>query len=593
MYMKAEIDALCRDLMTGEVAADISAPIVLMVYLGEETYNVVNASLEDAFTTSFKIKPEVHNVLIKDSQMTSAEILNIMVESIKPQNGQVRRLEDVRFTFVSLMNDPIFDSNADTLAKSICDAMTKLNGFLRVMGANTRKTSFYGIFRQMIEDNGDYPAAFRFISAGKSLWKNIYHMEVSIFDSGISNYIRTMALHNMCDSYTMEQVECADDYSWKSVYAHCLRVPELIVAKLLQKVYTEQVNGKGINQDEWVRNVNEELGQVFAQWFEKPEYHCEQYVPLNFSNITPIEQPSRWGRKNQTAQPVSYDGIIKDENSLRMILEDLYGCIELNQDDYEQIMERIISAASAIDNNHANISVAIQQFLERTLDEYEREADTLKNEARLRDINVKSANEYIYSVYSKMRKVLILDKKIHIVKNLMEQLKTGSFINRMIQTICKKNREYTDVLHNLIANEYGGITAGSEFPVDDLPSFTVNEPADQILKKIGHGKLGEITSNSRTIYTNLREFLNHTLTPDYINKGHDLGEINGDYYHLNQILPSLMMTSVQKEEVSMQALLNEFPNLPVVTNNIYRENSFYVITERLYSSNNYIVRYKI
>ena len=53
--VRSEIDAVCKDLLMENVDEYISAPVILTFFLGEETYDVVNASLKDAFTTSFKL----------------------------------------------------------------------------------------------------------------------------------------------------------------------------------------------------------------------------------------------------------------------------------------------------------------------------------------------------------------------------------------------------------------------------------------------------------------------------------------------------------------------------------------------------------
>ena len=51
MCMKTDIDALCKDLMMDKLDGFVSVPVVLMVYLGEETYQIANASIQDAFAT--------------------------------------------------------------------------------------------------------------------------------------------------------------------------------------------------------------------------------------------------------------------------------------------------------------------------------------------------------------------------------------------------------------------------------------------------------------------------------------------------------------------------------------------------------------
>lgn len=591
MYMKAEINTLCKDLMISHESGFVNAPIVLMVYLGKETYDVVNASLKDAFTSSFRVEPDVHDIQITDNRMDAMQILNQFVDEIRVIADQGRSYDDIKITFVTLMDDPIFEEDCSELSHIIREALEQLS----VYGIGIRQTSFYGIFRQSAGVKKNYQHAFAFVNSGKNIWKSIYHMEVSIFDSNISKYTQLLAANNMSDDYTMVQNPDSEEYAWKSIYVHCLKVPELIIAKLLQTIYDGQINGKNVNVDAWERNVDSELNAVFERLFQKQEYNCEQYIPLNYQEVIRQEPTSNswlFKRRNTVQQTVADAEIIKDRNSIDQLLDVLYGSIQLDEQEYEQIMERIISAASSVDNNSINIAQSIRTFLDKMICDYQRQLENEKTEMIFNKADGSHAGIYIHETYAKQRNYLIIEKKIEIIQNLIQQLSNGNYLNRMIQNICGKSKEYTDCLNELIRNEYGGVLQKEQFDMTSFPSFKVNQSPKEIIKAIGNTTLSQITNDAKIIYDSLEQFLHFTLSTTSMNKGHMLGQINGEYNQLEPIIPVLLVTPKKCHEMQMQIVLNGFSNLQVRTDELYRDNSFYVITSRLFASDRYISRYK-
>lgn len=589
--MKAEINTLCKDLMISHGTGFINAPIVLMVYLGKETYDVVNASLKDAFTSSFREEPDVHEIWIANNRMDGMQIRDQLVNEIRMVADQGKSYDDVKITFVTLMDDPLFEEDCSELNQSICQALNELASY----AISIRQTSIYGIFRQSIGNKKSYQHAFEFINRGKSMWKNIYHLEVSIFDSNINKYAQLLAANNMGDDYSMVQNLESEEYSWKSIYVHCLKVPELIIAKLLQTIYDGQINGKNINMDAWAKNVDLELNVVFERLFQKEEYHCEQYIPLNYHEEVQQEvAPSKWPfrKRNAVQQTVTDVEIIKDQQSIAKLLDILYGSIELSEQEYEKIMEGIISAASSVDNNPINIAESIRKFLDRMIHDYESQLENEKAKMLFYKTDGTQVASHIQEVYSKQRNYLVIEKKIEIIRKLIGQLSNGTYLSKMIQNICEKNKEYTDFLNELIRNEYGGILQKVDFDMSSFPMFKVNQTPKEILMAIGNAALSQITNDSQIIYNNLEEFLNFTLSMKSLDKGHMLGQINGEYNQLEPIIPVLLVTPKKCQETQMENLLYKFSNLQVRTDELYRDNTFYVITSRLFASDRYISRYK-
>ena len=82
--MKAEINKVCDSLlMSHDMGGHISVPTILICYIGEETQRIANASLQDAFASSFKRSIPVYDFTISSSEETIEEIQAKMILSIQ------------------------------------------------------------------------------------------------------------------------------------------------------------------------------------------------------------------------------------------------------------------------------------------------------------------------------------------------------------------------------------------------------------------------------------------------------------------------------------------------------------------------------
>jgi len=144
MYMKTDIDALCKDLMMDKLDGFVSVPVVLMVYLGEETYQVANASIKDAFATSFKIEPNVYDIKIDNNSISSGELLQKIIDAITAHKSLGKTCDDIRISFVSLMDDSFYQNADEQLVANVRTALGDFQNFK----LGTPQVSFYGIFRQ-------------------------------------------------------------------------------------------------------------------------------------------------------------------------------------------------------------------------------------------------------------------------------------------------------------------------------------------------------------------------------------------------------------------------------------------------------------
>ena len=73
---------------------------------------------------------------------------------------------------------------------------------------------------------------------------------------------------------------------------------------------------------------------------------------------------------------------------------------------------------------------------------------------------------------------------------------------------------------------------------------------------------------------------------------HNLGEINGVYNKIEPVVSVLLMIPSLGDNPDIAEMAGRFGGLYIKTGDLYRENTFYIISSREYSSDKYIVRYK-
>lgn len=587
--IKNEIDTVCRDLLMENVGEYISAPVILALFLGGETYDVVNASLKDAFTTSFKIGPNVYDICIPDAGTDSNFIVEKTVDAIRSLYDQGKDYSDLRIVFIGLMDDPFFNEESPALVSAVRDALVQLSNY-GISSMN--QTSFYGLFRQSKMRDTDYRYAFAFVNAGKDIWQNINHIEAAIFARDMRLHAQLMAINILSDTYSMHQEAGGAEYRWKSLYLHYLKMPELIVTRVLREIYAGQVSGRNLDYEKWGENIKEELNKMLGQLYEKPEYDCEQYIPLCFYDY-PEERPAEgrglFGRKTAEACAPVYTRIIMDKSSFDQLLEELYGAISLTEEDYEEIIEKIISSATSIDQDSNKISQFVSDTLKTMLDEYTARMENLKANARLAEENSSGqVNSYLKKVYETRTKIFLIKKKIQIVGELTVQLTSGVALPRAIREIIRKNKQYTDILDELSKNEYGGTL--EHFNVPNLLEFKVNQPVVEILKEVDRNLLYQIMSDENIVHQKLQKFLGGVAAN--VAGKHNLGEINGEYNQIEPVISALLMIPSLGRDSEIMEMVNRFGGLYIKTSELYRENTFYIISSREYASDKYIIRYK-
>lgn len=562
--MRAEIENLCESLLTGAGAAYVNVPTVLMVYLGKQTYDSLNASLKDAFKTSFKVKPEMCELLIEDPKLTGNDAKEKMEQTLRKAAEQGADVQNLKAVFISLMDDEIFKEDCQNLAETLAQAVQHI----KELGITVRQPAFYGIFRRA-NVHQDYTNAFGFVNHGKNLWKNIYHMEIPVF-ARLDKYAEMLVIHSMTEEpYQMQQATDSCEYRWKSVYVHSLKISELLLAQILINVYQKQIDGKNVDVSHWLENVKRELENVFEQLFSMEESGEEQFLPLCYPQDMKMFQ---------------------DERLIDTLLKDLYD--DREPEDYTKILKNMVSATSSLPSSFADISLKMQGFLNTMCQEYQRKLEQQLDSLTITQESSNTISEKLKSIYGRKKQVFILRKKLQIIEKLDEELLKDDLFRRMVEEICSENQELVEELVKLIRNEYGGILTNVALQDGYNASFQINQPAGEIFDLIPRQVLVGYVNDNNTIQNGLKQFINGILSQQNLEKGHALGEINGVYANIASVSPIVVCQTMQSNDPGIAALVQSFSELVLRGNNLMKKNEFHFITTREYDSDRYIVRYQ-
>ena len=128
------------------------------------------------------------------------------------------------------------------------------------------------------------------------------------------------------------------------------------------------------------------------------------------------------------------------------------------------------------------------------------------------------------------------------------------------------------------------------FDVPNLSEFKVNQPAGEILKEMDRNLLYQIMSDENIVYQKLQEFLGGIAAN--VAGRHNLGEINGEYNQIEPVISALLMIPSLGRDPEIMEMVNRFGGLYIKTSELYRENTFYIISSREYASDKYIIRYE-
>ncbi|MFQ6792146.1 MAG: hypothetical protein ACLRT4_05125 [Thomasclavelia sp.] len=579
--IKKDINAFCNELYSLEYSGYVNTPVVIVVYLGDESYQQVNASLKDAFTTSFSNAPSLKEIVINQAILKD-EIVNEIKNAIMEIANQGKSYNDIRIAFITLMNDVFYDQNSITIVDNLKEGFKELE----YLGLNLSKKALYGLFNQN-QMNHNYQNAFKFVEAGKEIWKNIFHIEIPFVDTNLTRQAQLIALNLIRDDYNMKQTD-NEGYCWTSLYLHYLRISEFITCRLLREIYGKQIDSRFIDSETFEVNVNQVLDKLFGDMLVVNERNSYQYVPLNYQAP---EAPKKKGFllfKKNTPEKIFYNKVLKDENVVKNLVDQLYENIAIDDHQYQEIIKQIISSSTSIDCDPSKIGKQIVQVLTSRIEKIDQNIFKLSGK-KVIDSNLENVDRYLSDEYNYHQQIIVLNKEKDILKQIIKNISNDSVLKQIINEIVKKNHFYANILDELTLSEYGGTL--EVLNVQNLPSFSVNLSVKEILNNIDKQFVNDIINNNQSLSQRLKLFLNHTVLNDVSYK-HSLGIINRNFTDIKDVFSYLLLPASLSTNQDINNLVQNYDNLLKNVNDLYRDNSFFIISTRSYDSDQYIVNYK-
>ena len=576
MDLRENINSFTRNLLKNRLNQTIDHPVVITIYLGLESYKNVNASLKDAFTSSFNIEPAYYDTTIKDSQEETETLINDIEEALTDLSSNGKSYNDLYFIFVGVMHDPFFDEDCLNYIDVINETFHEL-GYL---GINLDKIAFYGLFDQKKMRSHNYQHAFAFINKGKTLWNNIFHIEVLFTAKDYNAYSQIIALNTIACDYDMSQSD-GEEYHWRSLSLHFLKIPEHITASLLYEIYTRQLDDKNIDEKQWASHVSQVLNNFFDKLFVNHHTNAYRFVPLDYH--PPIKKKKRLFHSDDEEEV--YNNILKKDDEIERICISLYSNKTIEEEEYKKMITDIISLSTSINKDAMGVEKLLITLLNK---EIEQLAYELNNLRPIGSESIYNIDSYLKKVFEYEKEKVIIREKIKIIKTMIDIIDKSDLLKDVINEIVTKNHEYTLALKELCINDYGYML--DSLNISDLPEFTINLSSAEILDKIEHTLVSDYIYDKNQQLIKLDHFLIRTLNST--DRIHVLGEINNNYNVVEPIKYTFLMTPNFYDEIKDKAILNKYTYLNKDINNIYRDNSFYIISSRDYSSNKYIVRYK-
>lgn len=579
--IKKDINAFCNELYSLEYSGYVNTPVVIVVYFGDESYQQVNASLKDAFTTSFNNAPSLKEIVINQAILKD-EIVNEIKNAIMEIANQGKSYNDIRIAFITLMNDVFYDQNSITIVDNLKEGFKELE----YLGLNLSKKALYGLFNQN-QMNHNYQNAFKFVEAGKEIWKNIFHIEIPFVDTNLTRQAQLIALNLIRDDYNMKQTD-NEGYCWTSLYLHYLRISEFITCRLLREIYGKQIDSRFIDSETFEVNVNQVLDKLFGDMLVVNERNSYQYVPLNYQAP---EAPKKKGFslfKKNTPEKIFYNKVLKDENVVKNLVDQLYENIAIDDHQYQEIIKQIISSSTSIDCDPGKIGKQIVQVLTSRIEKIDQNIFKLSGK-KVIDSNLENVDRYLSDEYNYHQQIIVLNKEKDILKQIIKNISNDSVLKQIINEIVKKNHFYANILDELTLSEYGGTL--EVLNVQNLPSFSVNLSVKEILNNIDKQFVNDIINNNQSLSQRLKLFLNHTVLNDVSYK-HSLGIINRNFTDIKDVFSYLLLPASLSTNQDINNLVQNYDNLLKNVNDLYRDNSFFIISTRSYDSDQYIVNYK-
>lgn len=323
----------------------------------------------------------------------------------------------------------------------------------------------------------------------------------------------------------------------------------------------------------------DQLQKELTCLYDRQEYDAgyEQYLPISLKcerTAAGLERRPRFKLSNflrsqgMGEQHSIHVNVIEETISYKQLLEEISKSIRVHRTDCKELLKSIITSYESVNMNRDIMEQCIGKALEDMEGAYKKQLASQKNQ-NLEIKNETDLEKYLKREYQDKKEKFLVQEKIRLLREIKKLLKEQG-LNSILESIRKENDDYQNVLREL-SGEYGGTPEQQTVP-NVSEQITVNEPVEFVLRKL-QMDLNILDAEM------LRQFLNRVT--EIMPHKHLLGRINDQYRDLEEITVKLLL---QPEMIGNPTIVGIINNWPVSTNALYRNNTFYVISSRRYTS---------
>lgn len=524
--IKNQINDFCLDLygQMGQEAAIGNTPISILIYLGEESFKILNEEMKEAFSSMLNIRPVMKPIVLEGTQGNEKSLrqeLEKVIEELNEQGHLIRGAAiRINLSFLSLMHDKVFEKvNAEESIHSIKGELKRMEEY----GVSFSDIAFYGIFDQR-KNEENYEKVFGYLSVGDpdeiDIWKKVFHLEKAFYADTYETECRAVAMHILKgimfpNSYgamkaISNQNNELNDYIWYSLGLDEMKIPEQMICNMLITAYGKQFVANQM-RDSQMRRFEAELQRTILEHVEET---CDifrykkmmDYLPLRAVN-DPDESSQRkfvLFKSKEKTRKVPCTGLILDEKAIESIFSDYLKQYKAEMYDDEKIvrmLEKVLGVFETVDSTPQRMATTILQSVQMVKNDLEHRANSLPTITE--ETNFEYYCQQLFEYYS-------IKKKYECAASVLSGCQTEHFKNAiidMLNELKQDNSKLIRILDELRVNQYGG-TAELNLPVlTEEFEISLNDSVASACKKIQPTVLDSLLMDKTLIQNNMKVFM--------------------------------------------------------------------------------------
>lgn len=586
--IKSTIIDFSKNINRLETNINYTVPIIICIYIGDNTYQVLGKEMQDAIISTFDLKPIFSEIQYDNNQFDKLKLE--LKQQIKFIGEQVDlNSNNIYIIFCGLMHDLIYkEINCEKCINNIESAINEINNLNVVLN----KISFYGIFSQDYTDS-DYGCAYDFILKGKKIFKSIYHLEKPFYHNDYTKICRAIASNMILDKFDMDQN--SDDYCWKSVVLHELRTVELVLCKLLLQSYEVQISDSEMYDEntDLFNELRDNLDKQLNNFFPYKDSSVVLYLPLKYYKKIKKKKTFKSFLFGENYEEYNYYDALIDASQMEKFVYDTINNKELSISDYENFIRELISTLSVIHKDTNLLQNLLFKVIDNTI---VAEQSLIKQKENYIDDSLPDYLKKMYQIeFNKQlseKKIGFLEKIKYLIKNSQSKKMISECVNlnNIVKDLVNQNNLIRNCLIDLIRNDFGGNLLIEETKFEIAINTRLNEDIKNIFLNLDINQLKHYLNQEDLFNRTLERFISNSLK-DAV-KLHNIGRVENGVEDLENIQMFLLLNSNNRISNKTRKMISENQNLIIDEGYIYQHNSFQIISIRKYKTHLGISNYK-